>query len=136
MARHRVFVYGSLLSGLANHRMIGRPTTVFLGEGRTLNGGWSMMDMTHYPALFVDLDGPSVVGEVYEVDDETMSHLDRLEGYPGFYDRMEVMVTTEGGDHICWVYFLDNAEDLPRVPNNDWRTYFAARGWKSVWSKS
>lgn len=128
-ARHNVFVYGSLLSGLHNHPVI-NPTGAAQGTpGYTLTGQWTMHDLGAFPALRLDDAGGQVVGEVYAVDGPTMANLDRLEGFPRFYNRREVVVQTATGRVTCWVYYIADATRLrrcPRVKNNDWRRHYEA----------
>lgn len=98
-----VFVYGTLKRGRGNHRLLARSPRL----GREVIAG---------PYFFAHLGGfPGVVklpqgqgttrligGEVYEVDAETLGHLDGLEGHPNFYCRE--LVRTRFGD--AWVYLL------------------------------
>jgi len=122
---HRVFVYGSLLSGLHNHGCLDGAT--FLGAARTLSGTWTMRDLGAFPALSHDDKGGSVLGEAYEVDGEVMARLDRLEGFPRFYTRSLVRVALRGRCIDAWVYHIEGRERGPVVPKNDWRTYLADR---------
>src|SRR5690606_19616506 len=80
---YRVFVYGTLRRGEANHRLLERAT--FLREARTIPA-FSLRDLGAFPGLFAGGHTP-VVGEVYEVDAATLARLDRLEGHPSFYRR-------------------------------------------------
>ena len=112
----RVFVYGSLKRGHGNH--------VLLHQSRLIG-----MDEIDVPAKFVCLGGfPGVVkvdkrydwpsikpgdeltrvkGELYEVDNDTLTALDFLEGHPSFYARSQI-VTARGIK--CWVYALPAGE--------------------------
>ncbi|CAG0912004.1 unnamed protein product, partial [Cyprideis torosa] len=58
--KHRVFVYGTLRSGQANHYLLS--TSVFLGEYRTL-ARYSMRDLGAYPGVVAGR--TAIVGEVY-----------------------------------------------------------------------
>jgi gamma-glutamylcyclotransferase (GGCT)/AIG2-like uncharacterized protein YtfP len=52
------------------------------------------------------MDGTTAIqGEVYEVDEPTMDRLDMLEGYPSFYNRVEI--PTDYG--LAWMYYLDRS---------------------------
>ena len=110
-----VFVYGSLLKGLSNHRTLGE--SPFLGESRIR--GFRMIDLGAFPGLVY---GKSEIkGEVYSVDSETLSRLDELEGNGRFYTR-ELTGTASGS---AWVYVLPT-ETYGRhreVPDGDWRKY-------------
>lgn len=98
--KNLVFVYGTLRQGFHNHRFLqwtGHEAT-FIGDAVTVNR--FNMIACGFPILLRPLgDGVNVedqmpalqvVGEVYEVDDETLANLDRLEGVArGMYTRDE-----------------------------------------------
>jgi len=118
-----VFVYGSLLSGFGNHRLLDVPGAAFVGEART-EGGWALYDLGAYPGMVRrdDLPGESVVGEIYAVDRDTLRALDRLEGHPRYYERIEITLDT--GETVE-AYHLDRDQvgRCSRVANGDWRAY-------------
>ena len=110
----KVFVYGTLKKGGALHGNLAR--SEFVGEAELSGfemynvGGW-------FPAIVkTDNKDPKVKGEIYKIDDETLSRLDMVEGYPGLYQREE----TEHGI----VYFMEDAEKVrathDRVEDNFW----------------
>jgi gamma-glutamylcyclotransferase (GGCT)/AIG2-like uncharacterized protein YtfP len=74
----KIFVYGSLLSGLHNHRVIANSHP--LGEART-ERRFRMHSLGGFPAVVAG-GKQSILGEVYEVDAGTLERLDRLEGHP------------------------------------------------------
>lgn len=99
-----VFVYGTLKQGHGNHRVISQFDTAELIEERATLQNYSMASLGTYPAIFPDKGGV-VVGEVWSVPTEALGPLDRLEGYPNFYDRTEVEV----GEYDPIVYFIDRS---------------------------
>lgn len=109
----QVFVYGTLKSGHGNHRLL--QGSKFLG--RSTVDRFKMYSLGGFPAVVPSEDGV-IQGEVYEVDDFTMTRLDRLEGYPNFYDRM--IVSTEKGP--AWIYYMHTPprEDKSIIPNGVW----------------
>ena len=72
---HRVFVYGTLLGGGPNHRLLRRSRLV--GEDTTADG-FALHNLGPFPGM-VRATAGHVRGEVYEVDDATLAALDRLE---------------------------------------------------------
>ena len=127
MMTHLVFVYGSLKEGFHNHRLLRKNEAMGLGAATTANPAL-MLAGPGYPFL-IDPEGHAadlgdfvgrVRGELYEVDDELLADLDRLEGHPEYYRRKEVEIVPE--DHpervMAWVYFLpaDTLEDAHRIP--------------------
>ena len=124
---HKVFVYGSLLSGMGNHRLL--ENSKKLGVTRSPKG-FKMVDLGPFPGVVQSEDeSKSVYGEVYEVNDETFQRLDRLEGYnrfspkSGLYDRMEI--ETKFGRAYIYIY---NGHSARVVENGDWRAYHTKKG--------
>lgn len=117
--RHRVFVYGTLLAGEANHHVLGGAAC--LAETATLPH-FALMNLGAYPALVDAAEGRGVPvhGEVYEVDDETLARLDVLEDYPKLYDRR---VITLADDSQALTYVM-HRQRLPRrrlIACGNWR---------------
>ncbi len=72
----KVFVYGSLKRGFLYHSFL--ETSEFLGNAHIM--GYDLYDLGSYPAILKSKDDKSkVYGEVYEVDQETLRRLDKLE---------------------------------------------------------
>lgn len=126
---HKVFVYGSLLSGMGNHPLLEK--SKLLGTTASPKG-FSMIDLGYFPGVIEAPDEGSVLGEVYEVDDATLLRLDRLEGYnssnPGFglYSRKEI--DTEFGKAIIYIYNNHYGRVSNSVANGDWRTHYNNKG--------
>lgn len=87
---HRVFVYGTLKRGYENHHLLAH--SVFIGRASTASP-YRMLD-GEYPVLRdTGTDKFPIAGEIYEVDPQTLSALDELEGLAeGLYDRIEIDV--------------------------------------------
>lgn len=108
-----VAVYGSLRKGLGNHRVISQdPSHTLLSTERI--GGWDMFSYGAYP--YISQGGGEITVEVYQVADETLVPLDRLEGYPHFYNRVQVE-TSQG---LAWIYFINQGSNNRPVLNGDW----------------
>lgn len=99
--RHKVFVYGSLKKGFLNDGLL--QDSEFCGSGETAMNRYTMFSLGLYPA--VALGGKDTIkGEVYFVDDWTLTELDLLEGNGTFYNRRPTLV----GDEVCWMYVIEN----------------------------
>lgn len=75
-----------------------------------------------YPALVVGEETKPFVGEIYEIDDETLYNLDVAEGYPRFYQREEIDLGEKYGKVLLYYLPSDLAKeacDLTR-PINNW----------------
>ena len=69
-----IFVYGTLMTGLQRQRALSR--SHFIGNG-TITG--ELYDLGRFPAL---VKGDSnVLGEVYEISEQTLNMLDQIESY-------------------------------------------------------
>jgi gamma-glutamylaminecyclotransferase len=115
-APSRVFVYGTLLAGEPNHRLLLRAQLV--GAARTV-ARYELRDLGPFPGL-VEGGSQSVLGELYEVDAPTLAALDRLEGHPRFYRR--VPVALEGGAAAeTYVLAPEQVEGRPVIRSGSWR---------------
>ena len=112
----RVFVYGTLLAGEANHGLLA--TARLLGPART-PPRFALHDLGAYPAL-VRGGRAAVAGEVYEVDAPTLAALDRLEDHPEYYRRTAIVLA---GGAAVETYLLVPAQvaGTPVIASGDWR---------------
>lgn len=112
----RVLVYGSLMSGQMNHRVLCGAR--FVRVART-DAVFTLVSLGAYPALIAG-GATSVRGEIYELDDATLARVDRFEGHPTFYRREPVPL--RGGTSV-FAYVL--ASSITRrhdiVESGDWR---------------
>lgn len=111
-----VAVYGSLRSGLGNHRVLG--DSPYIDTVRI--HGFDMYSYGSYP--YVTTSDGEITVELYRVPDGDIAYgLDCLEGFPQFYDRK--LVPTPHGQ--AWIYFIDNEnnEHFPHVKHGDWKKY-------------
>jgi len=116
MTVHTVFVYGTLRKGQPNRAVMEPHLVADLGEGQ-IRG--AMYDLGPFPAVTLEEDG-LVIGEWVRVTDDGLARLDRLEGYPSFYDRVIVSDTTNG--LRGWVYCMARrkVDGYERVESGDW----------------
>lgn len=114
----RVFVYGTLLRGESNERFLRSARLV--GAART-RPAFTLYDLGAFPGL-VEGGSVAVTGEVYEVSEETLAALDRLEGHPTFYRR--TAITLDGGALAsAYLLPLHHVEGRAAIPGGCWRTY-------------
>ena len=105
-----VMVYGTLKKGFGNHRLL--HGSEYAGPASVAG---TMYSLGAFPA--VTLGGErTVLGEVYDVDESVLRSLDSLEGYPGWYNREEV-VTPYG---VASIYTME-CPDAPIVEGGVWR---------------
>lgn len=111
----RVFVYGTLLEGEVNHHVLRGARCV--GRGRTL-AAFELVDLGPYPGL-VDGGSRSVVGEVYEVDCETLRTLDHFEDHPRLYRR--TTITLSDGSRVETYVLPDRPGRGAVIESGNWR---------------
>ena len=132
MKKYLVAVYGSLRSGMGNHHYY-LSNSNYKGTFPT-EPEYTLHSLSAYPGLKLN-GNTSVVMEVYEVDEDTLKNLNRLEGYrPGetstFYDRIEI--NTPWGKAFTYIYVNKLSKDSI-VESGDWVKYKNEyRSWSSV----
>ena len=112
----RVFVYGTLMRGEANHRLL--RGSQFVGAAKTVRG-FCLFDHGPFPAMVRMGDGV-VSGEVFEIREGVLGALDRLEGYPTLYGR-ELIDLDDGSQAIAYVQNGERVRGRPRIDGGDWR---------------
>jgi len=125
MSKHFVFIYGTLRRGCPGSMSIRFPNSKFVAEARVRGG---LYDLGPYPGLRLDESNSSVVGEVYEVDDDLLNELDEFEASSN-YVRKQVEVSLGGQRTNCWTYEPDaefyRFEKL--IASGDWMEYAEMR---------
>lgn len=112
----RVFVYGTLLRGEANHYILTQSR--FLCEAKT-EPMFSLISLGGFPAMCSG-GCTSVVGEVFEVNEEILEDLDDLEGHPDWYTRTPIRLS---GGILAETYLMEpkRLEGLPLIHSGNWR---------------
>lgn len=91
----KLFVYGTLKQGYSNHDVLHGAR--FIGQEQ-FKLPFVMIDLGYFPGLLPSEDDHIIYGEVYEINKEILDKTDILEGYPYFYDRININDT--------WIYVL------------------------------
>ena len=97
------------------------PDSKFIADAQ-VNG--SLYDLGAYPGLRLNELSSSVIGEVYEVDDELLKQLDDFEASSN-YLRKQVDISLDSGNRMCWVYEPDPEYYSLRtlIISGDWIEY-------------
>lgn len=120
-SQHTIFVYGTLKKGYGNHRLL--TSSVFLGSGITVKK--YLMTANGIPFVSDEPDNKNItniVGELYQVDNQTMYQVDMLEGHPSFYKREKVeveMLDNYNSRCMAWMYFHPPHGELISSGNYD-----------------
>ena len=128
MDKYLVFVYGTLMSNYSNSSLLKYSKKI--GRGSTIE------NFTMYCSVipFVvecpsDETGYKIKGELYEVDEDTLKRLDKLEHHPSFYERKLVRVIIDENSfyathHSAWMYFFPFIDsNMKRCTEGDYRNY-------------
>lgn len=120
---HKLVVYGTLLRGEHNAFMM--EGAEFLGEVIIPNA--VIHDLGGCPGLKflrpTEWNG-IVRGELYNVSDNLRTRLDRFEGHPEMYERIEceyILADKSPGWYTAWVYEYQGECYEPPIPGGDWR---------------
>jgi gamma-glutamylaminecyclotransferase len=102
-SRILLFVYGTLRRGFENHEAYLKGS-LFMGRAVTCDKFALFMEdfpyMNKVPAVSF------IVGEIYQVNEGTLKHIDSLEGHPEEYRReLITVVTQQGRKYAAWAYF-------------------------------
>ena len=121
MSEHLIFIYGSLRRGCARSMAMRFPSAKFIGEAEARG---SLYDLGEYPGLVLSESDSPVVGEVYEVDDETLKQLDEFEASSN-YLRKQAAVSLGADKTECWTYEPDPAfySFHTQISSGDWLEY-------------
>ncbi|TQF11040.1 gamma-glutamylcyclotransferase [Myxococcus llanfairpwllgwyngyllgogerychwyrndrobwllllantysiliogogogochensis] len=118
----RVFVYGTLLSGEPNHRLLRGARLI--GPART-RPRFTLHDYGPFPAL-ASGGKHAIEGEVYEVDALMLAALDRLEGHPRFYERTSIAL--DGAGRVeAYLFPKGRLADCPIIESGCWRRHLKER---------
>ena len=118
-----VFVYGKLMRGRSNHKYY-LEDSCFLGIGSIQ--GYALYELGSYPGIRQE-ENECTKGEVFEVDDKTMSRLDSLEGEGSLYIRKVLKVEMSNGlVQEAHAYIWNGSVDVER------KVDFVNQPWKQV----
>lgn len=112
----RLFVYGTLLRGEANHGWLRGSRC--LGAAST-EPGFELANLGPYPAMVAAGRG-RVRGELYEVSAATLAALDELEEHPHLFER-HVILLADGEPAFAYLMPAPRAAGAPRIARGDWR---------------
>lgn len=112
---NKLFVYGSLKRNYWNNSILSNGK--YHGKAQTLPV-FTLLRYSSFPAVIPD-GNTAIKGEIWEIDDATLSYCDYLEGHPNFYKRIKI--TTDMGE--AWMYCMNPKEvdvDCPIIESGEW----------------
>lgn len=99
---YKLFVYGSLKRGFGNHHFL--EESKFVSKITTKISSFRMFSLGGFPGVSLQPNGRKIIGELYEIDDNTLQRIDYLEGNGNFYNRR--LIKLDNGD-TAWMYIID-----------------------------
>lgn len=113
-----MFVYGTLMSGYGNNRLLRNETLI--GPAKTIE----KYELRARGIPYVNKNNPisQIKGEVYEVSPEALPSLDSLEGHPRWYRREKIPVEINNEIKEAWIYFNPTPEG-ELLEDGDFRNY-------------
>ena len=118
MKTRLLFVYGTLMQGFGNNRLLEGQTLI--GQGETENK--FTMYARGIPFVNENESTSKIKGELYEVQEDRFRRLDGLEGHPTWYERKLTNVIVNEKEYEAWLYF-NNHEKGHLVENGNYRDY-------------
>ena len=100
-----IAVYGSLRKNMGNHGLISHSTLL---ETTTVSLPYKMISLGGFPGLIKSDQNNEITIELYEVDDTTYKRVERLEGYPSFYDKHNFSL--KGYEKPIEIYVLNETD--------------------------
>ena len=97
-----VFVYGTLMKNQRNHEYLN--CSIYIGDG--VIDGYQMYDLGTYPGI-VEGKG-TVLGEVYQITEETEMRLDYLEDEGNLYLKKLVIVRLKNNQTVNAMVYVYN----------------------------
>jgi len=119
----RVFVYGTLRMGGANHYLLsdnGKDPAVFQGFATT--SGTLYADTDRLIPFALGGATTRIKGEVWDVTPRVMKVIDRLEGHPCLYRRVKTQVRMDSAEletppEVAWLYWFQPVREDAPIPD-------------------
>jgi len=115
-----VFVYGRMKQGGIDHAVLSG--SKFLGEVLTAPI-YDLVDLGGMPGLTTGGE-ISVHGELYAVDDRTLTNIDELEDHPDTFHR-DTLILEDGREVLGYVLPESQANGFPHMNTGDWNEVLA-----------
>ena len=113
---HLVFVYGTLMKGELHHTSMAHARFVRVAETEP---AYDLVQIDYYPAMIAG-GTARIVGELYEVDAQTLARLDELEEVPHYYERKRITLR-DGTEAETYVMPRERAEGARPIPSGSFR---------------
>ena len=130
----KIFVYGTLLQGMEREKVL--ENSLYLGP--TIIRA-NLFDLGYFPGIKPG-EG-AVVGELYEIDEETLKILDEIEGYYEKNEKDSLFIRQEtvarkfsNGEYLkVLTYFYNSPVTRNQIRHGDYRRYILERNNEYQW---
>ena len=109
----KVFIYGSLKIGFHNNYILHQVGAIKRHDVVTREPDFELISLGSFPGLLHKYPGYLIFGELWDVDDEGITVLDRLEGHPNFYKRETISLLDINDKVITYFINPDDASEKP-----------------------
>lgn len=129
--KHLIFVYGTLRRGYGNNRRLIDGKANFLSKGMTVEK--YTLSAAGIPYVNTHVPRTRVVGEVWEVDNDCLASVDRLEGYNpsnhnnSWYKRVDTEIELKNGKIITAGMYENDTIASHIIETGDYAKYRAPR---------
>lgn len=107
----KILVYGTLKKNCSNHHFMFKSKYI---KNTKIKGSLYLKKDRYFPHLI--LEGEDLIEcEIYEVSENCLAYLDRLEGHPTFFKRKEIEVENE--KMFIYEYILQKNEKIEDFNN-------------------
>ncbi len=114
----KIAVYGSLRKGFGNNRLIADSEQL---TTEVVKIPYKMVSLGGFPGLVPVKEPQDITIEVWNVDDQTYRNVERLEGYPHFYQKDTIQ--TSEGDADVYVLLSGEFANYAAIEGGDWKEY-------------
>lgn len=111
-----VFVYGTLKKRFSNHHFLEGAKFVKKAITKPL---YKMYNCGYYPCIVDCPNGNVIHGEIYQIDNQILSRLDYLEGYPQLYDRKLIQLQDYNNPVLAYFFNFDYT-NLKEIESGIW----------------
>lgn len=119
--KNMLFVYGTLMNNYKNNYILTNSNkSIFKGCTKTMDK-YSMFVMGNadgynngkgVPFVNKSISTSHIYGEVWEINNDTLIEIDKLEGHPGWYTRENIDVIIDNNIINVYIYINNNVDNI------------------------
>jgi gamma-glutamylcyclotransferase (GGCT)/AIG2-like uncharacterized protein YtfP len=114
----KIAVYGSLRAGFGNHVYVNDSDML---SREVVNIPFRMVSLGGFPGLIPADENHDITIEIYSVTDQVYRNVERLEGYPNFYQK--ATINTSQGEVEVYILEDEYYKKSTFVESGDWAEF-------------